>query len=113
MTPGRIFAGALVVLNCFLLVLLLNAQGTINVASGQLAGTTNDRAGNYLAVTGQHGANEQVLYLINVRTDQMVVYQFYRPRRWMEVFARVDLTRDFDKRQPEFSVNRSGAGSSD
>ena len=105
MSPGKVAVTVLVVLNCFLLVLLLNSSGRVNVASGQL-GTTNDRAGDYIAVTGQIGATEQVLYLLNTRTDQLLVLQFYRPRQWIQVLGRQDLTLDFDRRLPEYGVYR-------
>ncbi len=106
MTPGKVAITALVVLNCFLLVLLLNAGGTINLASGQLAGTTSDRAGDYLAVTGQIGANEQVVYLVNTRTDQMLVLRYYRVRKYVEVLGMQNLSMDFGRGLPEWNVFR-------
>ena len=106
MTPKKVAITALVVMNCFLLVLLLNASGTVNLASGQLAGTSSDRAGDYLAVTGQIGANEQVLYVINTRTDQMLVLRYYRVRQHIEVLGMTNLLRDFGRGLPEWNTYR-------
>ena len=40
------------------------------------ADSMNARGGDYIVTTGQLQANEEVLYVINASTQQMVAYQF-------------------------------------